>query len=68
MDERWLDVEQAAALFGVSPKRLYELTAARQIPFHRIGRRIRFTPADLDAFEKATAQVPATHIRLIRTA
>lgn len=60
MTENWLDVPAAAALFGVSQKRLYEMTAARQIPFHRIGRRIRFTPADLAAFEKHTAQVPAT--------
>jgi excisionase family DNA binding protein len=65
---RWLNVDETAELLGVSPKRLYELTAARQVPFHRIGRRIRFTPSDLAEIEKSTALVPATPLRLSRTA
>lgn len=67
MVEKWLTVDEAAALFGVSPKRLYELTAAEQVPFHRIGRRIRFTPGDLAAFEKSTARVPASPFQRTRT-
>jgi excisionase family DNA binding protein len=55
----WLDVPGLAALLGVPESWVYERTAARSIPFHKVGRYVRFTPADVAAIEKQTAQVPA---------
>jgi predicted DNA-binding transcriptional regulator AlpA len=52
-----LYLPQAAELLGMSPARLYELTRGRAqarqdhpIPFFRIGRRVAFTRASLEAW------------------
>lgn len=49
-DSPWLDVEGAIAYLGFSRHRLYKLTAARAIPFHkkRGGQRLLFRRKELD--------------------
>ena len=46
---RWLPADAAAAYLGFSSRKaLYQAVRRGQIPGHRIGRRLRFDPAELD--------------------
>ncbi len=42
--------EQAAAMLGISPRKLWELKNTGEVPSVRIGRSVRFRPEDLQAF------------------
>ena len=46
--ERLISASQAAELLGVSETTIYRLTARREIPHVKIGRRNVFRPADLE--------------------
>jgi excisionase family DNA binding protein len=49
-----LSVREAAARLGVSPHTLRGWAKyQRRVPYLRLGRRLVFRPADLDAFEAA---------------
>lgn len=41
---------EAAALLRVSEKTMYRLVASREITFRRVGRGLRFSRGDLDAY------------------
>ena len=43
-------VKQAAALLGISPRKLWTLSNTGEIPAVRFGRCVRFRPEDLEAF------------------
>ena len=45
----WLTTSGAAAYLGLSRKALYQSVRRGQIKAHRLGRRLRFRQADLDA-------------------
>jgi excisionase family DNA binding protein len=45
-----LTVEQAAERLNTSPRFIRRLVGERRIPFTRLGRHVRLTAADLDAF------------------
>jgi excisionase family DNA binding protein len=63
-----LDVDQAAAFFGVPKKTVYAKTAAREWPFTKIGRHIRFSQEHLDAIVAAGEQPviqPSAGLRLL---
>jgi len=45
-----LNTKQAAATLGISVRSLQEHAAARDLAFVKIGRSIRFDPADLAVF------------------
>jgi excisionase family DNA binding protein len=45
-----IDIEQAATRLGVSVRFMRRLVDERRIPFHKIGKYVRFDPADLDRF------------------
>jgi excisionase family DNA binding protein len=49
-DTRLLDVADAAAYLGVSPRFMRRLVAERRIAFVKLGRHVRFDVADLDRF------------------
>jgi len=49
-----MDLVRAAAFIGISPHTLRAWTRERRIPFHRCGRRIVFTIADLKRFWAAS--------------
>lgn len=45
---RMLTVDEVASYLGLSRQRVYALTSTRGIPFHKIGRSVRFNPPDID--------------------
>ena len=45
-----IDMNQAAERLGVTTRFIRRLVDERRIPFHKIGRYVRFDPADLDHF------------------
>jgi excisionase family DNA binding protein len=46
----WLDVKGAAEHLCCGKNRIYRFVSARQIPFHKEGRRTLFDRAELDAW------------------
>lgn len=53
MNEPLRDLEQAAAWLGISKSTLKKMTAAREVPFTKIGRSVRFAQHHLDAIVAA---------------
>lgn len=51
MTDRCLDLDQAAEYLGVKRRWLADRCGNRSIPHTRLGRKIRFTPADIRALE-----------------
>ena len=45
-----IDMDQAAERLGVTTRFMRRLVDERRIPFHKIGKYVRFDPADLDRF------------------
>jgi excisionase family DNA binding protein len=45
----WLDTEAARAYLRLSKKALYQAVRRGMVPVHRLGRRLRFSIAELDA-------------------
>jgi excisionase family DNA binding protein len=48
-----LDIDAAAARLGVTPRYIRHAIAQRTIPHIKVGRLVRFDPADLDAYVTA---------------
>jgi len=46
----WLDVEAAAAYLGASEALIRKLVLEHRVRHYKVGKLIRFDPADLDAF------------------
>lgn len=42
-----LDVHEASRFLDISPRGLYRLVAANEIPAYRVGRQLRFDEAEL---------------------
>jgi excisionase family DNA binding protein len=59
-----MDVREAAKKIGLSPSKLYQLLAARQIAHYRVGGKIILTDADIAAFLTGchVSATPADHI------
>jgi len=53
MTNRLLDVDGAAEYLSVTPRFIRRLVAERRLPFVKLGRHLRFDPADLDRFINA---------------
>jgi excisionase family DNA binding protein len=47
------NIDGAARRLGMSPRHLWDLVKAGKVPYVRLGRLVRFMPADLDAYIKA---------------
>lgn len=47
---RLLTVSEASRQYAVCERLIRRWVADREIPYHRIGRSIRLSPADLDAY------------------
>lgn len=60
-NEAWLTSEQLAQVLGVGIGWVQDRVTDRTLPHHRVGRLVRFTPADVRAIEKQTAVTPVTH-------
>ena len=52
-ERRLVDVEELAAILHVRPERVYTMVRRRQIPFHKLGKSLRF---DLRKVLEATAR------------
>lgn len=48
--DSWLTVAEAAEHLRCTPSRLYSLTSARRVPFHKDGSRTLFRRSELDAW------------------
>jgi excisionase family DNA binding protein len=53
MNDRLLNVEQAAAMLGRTPHAMYRLIARRKVPYRKDGRRVLFLERELLAFVEA---------------
>ena len=60
LPDELLTIEEAAARLNMSVRYIRRAVAERQIAFHRLGRAIRFAPADLAAFVHAGRVEPMT--------
>ena len=54
-----IDIEQAAERLGVTVRFMRRLIDERRIPYHKIGKYVRFDPADLDRFAMQGRVEPA---------
>lgn len=57
-----LTPRQAAKALAISERKLWELTNGGQIPCVRIGRAVRYSPADLQAWIARQKKGPATRV------
>lgn len=66
MQLNYLTVDQAAEYLNVSVRFIRRLVAERRVPFHKAGNRLRFRPADLDAFMLSGRVEPITAASVFR--
>lgn len=62
--ETWIDCAALAALLGMSKDWVQSEVTAKRLPHHRVGRYVRFSPADVAAIDRTTAVAPADRPRL----
>lgn len=62
----WLDVEAAAAYLGASESFVRKLVLEHRIRHYKVGRLVRFDPADLDEFVRDGRIDPVDDIRTHR--
>jgi excisionase family DNA binding protein len=56
---------EAAEYLNVNERYMRRLVSERRIPYLKVGRLLRFSPADLDAFiEGCRVEVPLVHPQL----
>lgn len=55
---KYLTVQEAANYLNTSVRFIRRLISERRIAFHKIGRHVRLTVADLDAFVEAGRVAP----------
>ncbi len=67
MTSRLLDIDGAAEHLCVTPRFIRRLVAERRLPFVKLGRHVRFDPADLDRFIEA-GRVEAVDAAAVRRA
>ena len=53
MEKAYLSIDEASSYTGIKKSTLYAKVERREISYHRIGRLIKFTKNDLDAWMKA---------------
>lgn len=68
MPEAWIDCAGMAERIGMSKDWVQTQVTANAIAHHRVGRYVRFSPADVAAFDRSTSVQPADRPRLRRTA
>jgi excisionase family DNA binding protein len=50
VEDRWMNVDQAAAYLACGPRRIYDLHSQRRLRSHKDGSRLLFRRSDLDAY------------------
>ena len=63
--EKPLNVEQAAHFLGLKKGTLYNMVSRKAIPHHKVGRRVLFKEAELEAWFESTLipSIPSPHGR-----
>ena len=59
MTDSLMSVPQVAARLGITKRAVYGLVDLRQIPFTRVGRRLRFEPTDVEDYITSRRTEPA---------
>ena len=59
--ERMMTVDEAADRLGTSPRFIRRLVAERRIAFTKLGRHVRLSSTDLDAFIRSGRVEPWSH-------
>ncbi len=65
--DRWLDCADLAAHLNVSKGYVQTQVTAGRYPHHRVGRLVRFSPADVRAIERAAEVTPTSLPRRLRS-
>jgi excisionase family DNA binding protein len=52
--QKLLNVDQAAHFLGLKKGTLYNMISRKAIPYHKVGRRVLFREAELEAWFEAT--------------
>jgi excisionase family DNA binding protein len=58
--EKYLTIDQAASMLGMSPRYVRRLVSERRIAFHRLGRSVRLAESDLREFARSGRVEPIT--------
>lgn len=58
-EKRLLDLEEAARMLNISSRGLRHLAATGSVPYHRVGRQLRFDPDELLEATRAKPEVSA---------
>jgi excisionase family DNA binding protein len=58
--DQLLRIEEAAEVIGMSARHVRRLVAERQIGFHKLGRSVRISRADIAAYVEAGRVEPIT--------
>ncbi len=58
MAERWLSVEEIAEHLGVKRDTIYKWVRTKDIPFHKVGRLVKFQIKEVDQWVKDGKAAP----------
>ena len=57
-----ITVEEVAEIFGVKPQAIYDMVYKGQLPYTKIGGRLRFDPDKIEEFIKNNSHVPDNRV------
>lgn len=58
MNERWLSVQDIAEHLGVKKDTIYKWVRTTDIPYHKVGRLLKFQVRDVDKWVRAGKAAP----------
>ena len=58
MNDRWLSVEEIAAHLGVKKDTIYKWVRTTDIPYHKVGRLLKFQVQEVDNWVRAGKAAP----------
>ena len=64
---RLLDIDAVAEQLAVTPRHIRRLVAERRIPYLKVGRFIRFEPAEIDTWLEGTRRPEIHPVRRMST-
>ncbi|KPJ57908.1 MAG: hypothetical protein AMS16_00450 [Planctomycetes bacterium DG_58] len=56
--KRFLNVKQLSELLAIAPTTIYQWVREERIPYHRLGRLVRFAEDDIDSWLRKRQQNP----------
>jgi excisionase family DNA binding protein len=61
-----LTIKDVAARLGVAADKVYDLTAQGRLRHFRVGKSIRFLPADVEEYQQRAVAKPSARFRYVR--